>query len=179
MNIFILTLTFLLSFSAFSCPSLQGSWKSCHIATELLNPIESVAVNLALKSYTFEFSNPKPNILKSKIIKSGLFSGQETIAEERSVIGINNKVVWEKNIIEGSTPPEMTSFYNCNSNGMIEYISWDNLSVENYPDHQKVNYPRYFKSEYIVSGNKITRQMYARKKPTDAFAPIAKITCKK
>ena len=134
---------------------------------------------MALKSFTFEFSNPQSNILESKITKSSFFSGQETIAEERSIIGMNNKVVWEKNIIEGSTPPEMTSFYQCISNGMVEYISWDNLSVENYPDHAKVDYPRYFKSEYTVLGNKITRQMYAKKNTNGAFAPIAKITCKK
>ena len=164
---------------ALSCPQIQGIWKSCSVSSSLLNPLEVLAVNIALKSYSFHMSNPQENILKSKIVKNNIFSSDEVILDEQAVIGENYKSIWERNIIEGSTPPELTIFLSCSNNGMSEYITWDNLSVQNFPNHAESDYPRYFKTVYTRTGNTLVRKIYSKKESTSTYDYLARISCSK
>ena len=155
----------------------MGTWKQCSLSTELINPVELLAVNLGLKSLRFTFKNPYPKVLQSKVVKSNFLSSPEVLVDETSVIGENNYIKWDKNVIEGSTPPEFIIFYQCSNNGMTEYMKWENLSVENYPDHATSNFPGLYKSIYTVSGNKITRNVYSRRTTNERFKFIARLTC--
>ena len=174
-----ISILFTFTIPSFACPKLAGTWNQCSISTEFLNPVELLAVNVALKSYTFKFSNPRPNIINAKITKSNFFSSPDIILDEVSVIGKNNTSIWDKNIVEGSTAPIFTIFYECTNSGMNEYSIWENLTIQNYPDHAHKDFPKYYKSVYSVSGNKITRNLYSRKSPEEKYGLIARITCKK
>ena len=170
---------FLLSSKIYACPKLTGTWKQCSLSTEMLNPVELLAVNMGLKSLRFIFKNPSPDVLQTKVIKTNFFSAPDILLDETSIIGENNYTKWDRNIIEESTPPEFVSYYKCTNNGMIEYIEWENLSVENYPDHATSNFPAFYKSSYTVKGNKISRKVYSRRSSSERFTLIANLTCQK
>ena len=179
MKISLLILAFILSSNTYSCPKIKGTWQRCDIKTELLNSFELFALNIALKSYRFTFDNPEVGKFKSIISKVGLFSGREIILEELSIIGEQNHVTWEGNILEGSTPPVLLTSYMCTNNGMIEEITWKNLSVANYPDHAHRDFPQYYKSIYRVSANRLTRRLMARNHRNDFYQFMGSITCYK
>ena len=179
MKSLIVTITLLFSSYSYSCPSVQGTWKNCSVSSSLLNSLEIIGANIALKTLTFELSNPSSNTLRSKIIKDTIFSAPETILDEVSILERSNKSVWDGNVFEDSTPPRLTVFLSCSGTGMTENITWDNLSVSNYPDHAKKNYPKYFRSVYSRSGNKLIRKIYTRQTPNSGYVYVAKITCEK
>ncbi len=179
MKIITLLSLIFISSKILACPSIQGKWSSCSVSSALLNPFEVVAANIALKTLTFEISNPSATTIRSKIIKDTIFSSPETILDEVNALNRNNKSVWDKNVFEDSTPPELTIFMSCSANGMTEYITWDNLSVANYPDHATGNYPKYFKSLYSRSGNKLIRKIYAKGEKDGNYNYLARITCSK
>ena len=179
MKILILCSSLLISLSSFSCPKLQGTWRSCQVSSSLLNPIEIVGANIILKSYTFRFSNPGPNTLRSEIFKPSIFGGSDSILNNDSTIGQNNKTNWEKNLFKDSTAPELTTYLRCETTGMTEYITWDNLSVENYPDHATENYPKYYKTVYVVSGTNLTRYIYSKVTLDGEYTYLAKLKCTK
>ena len=170
---------FLLTSKIYACPKLVGTWKQCSLSTEMLNPVELLAVNVGLKSLRFIFKNPYPDVFQTKVIKTNFFSAPDILLDETSIIGKNNYTKWDRNILEGSTPPEFVTYYKCTNSGMVEYIEWDNLSVENYPDHATSNFPAFYKSKYTVTGNRISRKVYSRRSTNENFSLIASLTCHK
>ena len=179
MKILIFITTLLLSLTTYSCPSIEGTWKSCQISSSLLNPLEVMAANIFLKAYSFKFSNPNQYTQRSEIYKTSLLGTKENILNQDTIIGENNKIFWEKNFYNNSTPPEVTTFLKCNPDGMTEYITWDNLTVENYPDHEKENYPKYFKTVYIVTDSHFVRYIYSKHTLESKYNYHAQLTCKK
>lgn len=177
-NLIFLLLIFISS-KTLACPAIQGKWSSCSVSSSLFNSLEVVAANIALKTLTFDISNPSTTTIRSKIIKDTIFSSPETIMDEVSLLNKNNKSVWDKNVFENSTPPVLTIYMTCSANGMTEYITWENLSVANYPDHATGNYPKYFKSLYGRSGNKLVRKIYSKGEKDGSYNYLARITCSK
>jgi len=164
---------------AYSCPSVSGKWKGCSVSTSIVNSLELIAVNIGMKTLVFELSNPGKNKLNSKIIKRNLISANEVILDETLDIGKKNFSTWDKNVFEGSTPPEFTTTITCNSTGMIETMTWTNLSARNYPTHERNRYPKYYKSVYKKRGNKLSRIIYARDTIDERYKYVAKINCSK
>ena len=179
MKISIFLCVLLLSTSTFSCPGISGSWRKCYLKTNKMSVLELTGLNFFLKSYIFNFSNPTDDTLLVEIIKDSFFSEKTTIHSEITNLNQNNYSQWDKNVIEGSTPPELTTYSTCKSNGMTEYITWENLSVENYPDHAKKDFPKYFKSIYEVSGNQISRNIYSRKNLNQQYEYFGTVYCTK